>query len=154
MKPDIRFSTAPKILAASMELTGPYADWGKGLMELKAWLYSKGIATAGEPFALCYDNPTETPAPQLKSEACFPVAIPFEPEGIVRFKEFPECHAAETRHRGRPEEHTSTYGAFLEQLLNDGYALSGPAREFYHSPSAVLGPGMGWLIQQPISKRA
>ncbi len=123
------------------------------MMELKAWLDRRGIRTAGRRFALFYDNPTERGAAELRSEACFPVTEPFRSEGRFAFREFPECRVAETRHEGPPQEFTRTYGAFLEQLLNDRYTLLGPAREFFDSPSKELGPGMGSLIQQPVEKR-
>ena len=153
LKP-VKFSKAKKILAASVELRGSYALLGSGMLELKAWLDERGISQSGNPFALFYDNPTEVPESQLRSEACIPVAKAFLSEGRFSFKEFPECRVAETTHEGKPEEYASTYGAFLEGLLKAGYNLAGPAREFYHAPASDLAPGMGWMIQQPISKRA
>lgn len=124
------------------------------MLELKAWLDERRISQSGDPFALFYDNPTEVAEPELRCEACIPVTKAFRSEGRFRFKEFPECQVAETAHEGEPEEYASTYGAFLEGLLEAGHELAGPAREFYHTPAADLAPGMGWLIQQPISKRA
>ena len=60
--------------------------------------------------------------------------------------------AAETRHQGRPEDFARTYGPFLEGLLNSGYRIVGPAREYYMTVLDVKGPGSGFLIQQPIAK--
>jgi len=148
----VRFTVAPRILAASVQLKGSYSKWGMGLMELKAWMDRRNVKPAGRPFALFYDNPLETPAEVLRSEACYPVAKPFKSEGRFRFKEFSECQVAETTHSGPPEEFTKTYGAFLEGLLKSGYRLLGPAREFFDSPSEKTGPGMGSLIQQPIGR--
>ncbi len=100
-----------------------------------------------------YDNPTETLEPELKSEACIPVAKAFEPEGEVKLNEMPESQVAETRHEGPPDKFASTYGPFLEGLLNGGYQILGPAREYFMSVSDVKGPGSGFLIQQPIAKK-
>lgn len=152
MNPEVRFTHSSRILAATLELKGPYDSWGRGLMELKAWMERTGISQSGGPFALFYDNPTETPAAQLRSEACIPVSKPFKSEGLFKFKVFPECEVAETKHDGSPDTYTSTYGAFLEHLFNSGCGFLGPAREFFRLPSADLGPGMGWLIQQPVTR--
>lgn len=123
-------------------------------MELVAWMKGKRIAPASNPSALYYDNPTETPAAQLRNEACVPVPRPFSPEGKFKLKEFPKCLVAETKHEGPPEEYTRTYGSFLEGLLRGGYELISPAREFYLEARQGPGPGMGYMIQQPIAKRA
>jgi len=120
---------------------------------LKNWIDSKGMEQSGYPFCLYYDNPSETPVLQLRSEACIPVGKPFEPEGQFKMKQFPETQVAETRHQGPPEEFAKTYGPFLEGLLKQGYQLVGPAREYYMTVSDVSGPGSGFLIQQPIAKK-
>jgi DNA gyrase inhibitor GyrI len=137
---------------AFVHLTGPYEEWGKGLMQLGRWLESQGAHIVGNPIGLFYDNPTETPAANLQSDACFPI------EGKVgaskRFKvmHLPGGEAAVTRHTGPPSEYTKTYGAFLEGLLKEGYMFYGPAREIFDEPSADLRPGMGMKIQQLVKK--
>jgi effector-binding domain-containing protein len=100
-----------------------------------------------------YDNPTETPEPELRSEVCIPVARVTEGEGKFRIKEMAETEVAETRHQGRPDQFAMTYGPFLEGLLKSGYRILGPAREYYMTISDVTGPGAGFLIQQPVAKR-
>jgi effector-binding domain-containing protein len=145
--------TAPKVLVASIERKGAYNEIGATMQRLKGWIDSKGIEQAGYPFCLFYDNPTETPEAELKSEACIPVRSPFRFEGEVQLRELGEVQVAETRHGGPPEEFAKTYGPFLEGLLNSGYSLIGPAREFYMTISEVKGPGSGFLIQQPIAKK-
>ena len=123
------------------------------MKDLEGWLDSKGIASAGRPFCLFYDNPGETPAEELKSEACIPVTEAFKSEGRFKFKVLDEISVAETRHAGPPEEFGRTYGPFLEGLLKQGYRLDGPTREYFATVEGVRGPGSGILIQQPISKR-
>ena len=120
---------------------------------LMEWLDSRRMAPVGEPFCLFYDNPSATPEPELRSEACIPVRLLFPPDGLVRSKELPATLVAETAHAGPPEEFGKTYGPFLEGLLNQGYDLLGPARECYHAPADARGPGTGFLIQQPVSKK-
>ena len=68
-------------------------------------------------------------------------------------KEFEQVDVAETRHLGPPEEFPLTYGPFLEWLLDNGYDLAGPAREFYETVSPEMSPGSGFLIQQPVRRR-
>lgn len=145
--------TAPKMTVAYIERKGPYFEVGVTMQRLKSWIDSKGIEQAGYPFCLFYDNPTETPERELRSEACIPVGSPFQSEGEMKLKELAEVQVAETRHSGPPEEFAKTYGPFLEGLLNGGYTLIGPAREFFMTVSEVKGPGSGFLIQQPIAKK-
>ncbi len=150
---ETKFSVSPKLVVASVEHRGPYDGIGAAMRELKDWIDAKGIEQSGYPFCLFYDNPRETPANELRSEACIPVSGPFEGEGKFKLKELPEASVAETRHEGPPEQFPMTYGPFLEGLLDSGYQLLGPAREYFTTVSDVKGPGSGFLIQQPIAKK-
>jgi effector-binding domain-containing protein len=151
--PEVKFTTAPKLVVAELEWKGSYSTIGEAMRELKEWIDSKGIEQAGYPFCLFHDNPTETPEAELRSEACIPVAKAFQAEGKYLMKEFDVVHVAETRHQGPPEEFAKTYGPFLEGLLNQGYQIVGPAREYFMTVSDVKGPGSGFLIQQPVAKK-
>jgi DNA gyrase inhibitor GyrI len=150
--PEVKFTTAKRMTVAYVERRGAYSGIGASMMKLKSWIDSKGIEQAGYPFCMFYDNPTETPESQLRSEACIPVGKEFAPEGEVKVKTLQEVPCAETRHEGPPEEFGRTYGPFLEGLLRSGYRIDGPAREYFMTPSDVKGPGSGFLIQQPIVK--
>ena len=140
------------MIAACVEVRGPYNEVGGPMRELGHWLRGKKIGASGDPFCLFYDNPGETPPAELRSEVCIPVPGPFDPEGDVRLRVFEPADVAETRHLGPPEEFGRTYGPFLERLLREGYRLEGPAREHYASAADVKGPGAGYLIQQPVSR--
>jgi DNA gyrase inhibitor GyrI len=85
---------------AFVPLIGPYEDWGKGLMQLKGWLVQERVRVVGKPIGLFYDNPTETPASKLRSDACFPIKE--KVEGKFQVKELPGGQAAETMHTGPP----------------------------------------------------
>ncbi len=150
---ETKFSVSPRLTVAAVVHIGPYGDIGVVMRELKSWIDSRGIEQSGYPFCMYYDNPFEKPASELRSEACIPVAKPFESEGKFVMKELPQVDVAETRHQGPPEEFGKTYGPFLEGLLNGGYQIAGPAREYYTTVSDVKGPGAGFLIQQPIAKK-
>ncbi len=150
----VKLGNVDKQQVAYVELTGPYENWGRGLMELKAWLDIKKAKIARPPMGLYYDNPTETPAEKLRSEACLPIAGPLQGEGKFKVKELPASEVASTVHEGPPEAYTRTYGPFLEWILTNGYKVLGPAREIYREPSPELRPGMGILIQQPIKKKS
>lgn len=150
--PEVKFTNAPKLTVAFVENKGSYSQIGRSMRDLKDWIDSKGIEQSGYPFCLFYDNPTETPKDELRSEACIPVGKAFDPEGEFKLKELEETQVAETRHQGPPEEFAKTYGPFLEGLLNQGFRIVGPAREYFMTVSDVKGPGSGFLIQQPIAK--
>ena len=149
---DVKMTTSPKIIVAYTEHRGAYVGVAEAMQNLKAWIDSKGIEQAGYPFCLFYDNPLEKPESELRSEACIPVSNAFEPDERFKMKEIPESVVAETRHSGVPEEFSKTYGPFLEGLLNAGFQLLGPAREYYMTVAEAKGPGCGFLIQQPVQK--
>jgi len=151
--PAVEFKVAPKIVVASLERRGSCAGVAEAMNELKSWIDSKGIEQVGYPFCLYYDNPTETPEPKLRSEVCIPIAKVLDGEGRFLVKEMAETQVAETRHKGPPDQFAMTYGPFLEGLLKGGYRILGPAREYYMNISDATGPGDGFLIQQPITKR-
>jgi len=151
--PETKFSVARKMVVACVTHSGAYESIGDDMSGLKAWIDSKGIRQSGYPFCLFFDNPSETPVGQLRSEACIPVITKFEPEGKFRSKVLEEVRVAETRHRGPSSQFAATYGPFLESLISSGYRLVGPAREYYTTITDVKGPGSGFLIQQPIVKK-
>ncbi|MDG7010921.1 MAG: GyrI-like domain-containing protein [Nitrososphaerota archaeon] len=151
--PEVTFTRAPKMQVAYVEWRGPYEKIGEQMRRLKEWMDQKGVEQRGYPFCMFYDNPGETPAADLRSVACIPVARTTEPQGEFGFKDLPEADVAETRHEGPPEEFARTYGPFLEGLLRGGYRLEGPAREYFMSVADVRGPGTGFVIRQPISKK-
>lgn len=149
----VELSRVKAIRVAFVELTGPYEEWGKGLMELKRWINGKRVRIIGSPIGLFYDNPTETPPSELRSEACLPIHGDVQSEGRFRIKDLPAADVATTRHTGPPEEYTKTYGSFLENLLRHGYTFDGPAREIFADSDPALRPGMGVRIEQPVVKR-
>ncbi|MDA4124140.1 MAG: GyrI-like domain-containing protein [Thaumarchaeota archaeon] len=151
-EPEVKFTVCPKVFVASIKRNGPYSGVAAAIRELKEWIDSKGIEQAGHPFCLFYDNPTETPESELRSEVCIPVVKPFRAEGRVESRELPETAVAETRHKGPAEDFSKTYGPFLEGLLRGGYRNIGPAREYFMTVADVTGPGAGFLIQQPLEK--
>ena len=152
MDPEVKFTIAKKMTVAFIARKGPYSGVRDTMRNLKEWIDGKGIEQAGYPFCLFYDNPSETPAAELRSEVCIPVTKAFTPEGEYLVRDFDEVQVAETRNEGPPGEYAGTYGPFLEGLLAQGYKLAGPAREHFMTVSDVRGPGSGFLIQQPVAK--
>jgi len=152
-RPEVKYTHAPRMIVVSLEVRGPYQRIGEAMERVKAWIDAMGIEQAGYPFCMFYDNPGETPEPELRSEACIPIAGKVEQQGQFRVRELGETLVAETKHEGPPGEFAKTYGPFLESLLNQGYRIVGPAREFFITASEVKGPGSGFLIQQPITKK-
>ncbi len=150
--PDITFEIIPRTTVASIDLFGAYENFGRALAELEAWLNAKNVETAGKPIRLFYDNPLETPTQKLRSKACIPIVGTVVAEGKFKIEDLPGGLVAKTRHRGKPEEYTKTYGAFLEWLLNNGFNLQGPAREIFDKVSPEVRPGMGVVIQQPVAR--
>jgi len=137
---------------AYVELKGPYENWGRGLVELRKWLDTRRARIVGKPIGLFYDNPTETKAEELRSDACLPIEGKLAPEGSFLVKDLPAGEVAVTRHVGDPNHYMRTYGQFLEGLLKRGYTFYGPAREIFDTIRPDLRPGMGIQIQQLVKK--
>lgn len=152
-KEDLKLEKVDPIRVAYVQLTGPYENWGKGLMELKMWLERQGAEIVGRPIGLFYDNPTQTLAVELRSDACFPVQGDVKSQGKFMIKELPAGEIATTRHIGPADQYTRTYGAFLEGLLKHGFVFYGPAREIFEEPRPDLRPGMGIKIQQLVRRK-
>jgi DNA gyrase inhibitor GyrI len=152
-RPAVEFKVAPRIVVASSERRRPYAGVADAMRDPKSWTDSKGIEQTGYHFCLYYDDPTETPESELRSEVCIPIAGVLDGEGRFRVKEMAETEVAETRHRGPPGQFAMTYGPFLEGLLKSGCRILGQTRGYYMTISCATGPDAGLLIQQPVAKR-
>jgi len=148
----LKLERVSPIRVAYVQLTGPYENWGRGLMELKKWLDSQGVEIVGRPIGLFYDHPTETPVGELKSDACFPIRGEIKPNAEFQVKELPGGDIAITRHVGPADKYTRTYGSFLEDLMSKGFVFYGPAREIFEEPRQDLRPGMGIRIEQLVRK--
>jgi len=148
----LKLEKVSPIRVAYVQLTGAYENWGRGLMELKKWLDNQGVEIVGRPIGLFYDNPTETPEDELKSDACFPIRGEIKPNAEVHVKELPGGDIATTRHVGPADQYTRTYGSFLEDLMSKGFVFYGPAREIFEEPRQDLRPGMGIRIEQLVRK--
>ena len=149
---DVTLEKVGTARVAYVELKGPYENWGRGLVELREWLDTRPVRIVGKPIGLFYDNPTETKAEELRSDACFPIEGKLTPEGKFLVKELPAGEIAVTRHVGDPNQYTRTYGQALEGLLKQGYTFYGPAREIFENARPDLRPGMGIQIQQLVKK--
>jgi AraC family transcriptional regulator len=150
---DVKLDNVGKMKVAYVELTGPYEEWGQGLMRLISVLQEMKVRISGLPMGLYYDNPLETPPEKLRSEVCVPISGRAKADGRFKVKELPAATVAATIHQGPPEKFTDTFGAMFSWILSNGYEVYGPARETYPRISEDLRPGMGIAIQQPIRKK-
>ena len=148
----IKLDKVEKMQVAYIELTGPYENWGRGLMELKALLDESKIEIVGPPIGLYYNNPLQTQPEKLRSEACLPVSGNVTAMWTFKVKELSATEVATTLHEGPPELYTDTYSALFEWIIANGYEYYGPAPEIFQEASANLRPGEGLVIQQPTKK--
>lgn len=137
--PAVKFVVAPKIVVASLEKTGASTGVADAMKELQSWIDSKGIEQVGYPSCMYYDNPTETPEPELRSEVCIPVDKVTEGEGKFRIKEMAETVVAETRHqRARSLLHDHLGCNWSRGRLPDS-ATGGEEIGFYwHTPTNLI----------------
>lgn len=138
---------------AYLEWKGAYSGVRGAMTELDGWVRGSGAAQAGFPFCVFFDNPFETPEAELRSAVCIPVRGELRPEGEYEVRDLSPVDVAETKHEGPPEKFGETYGPFLEGLSRQGYSVAEPPREYFRTAEDVRGPGSGFAIRQPVSKK-
>lgn len=116
---------------AYLEARGSYTGIGALLEEADRRLRDAGVAPAGPPFALFYDDPGTVPVSQLRMRACFPVEASVELPVPLSTETLPSTTVVYAFVGGAYPEVPRAYPslfAFMDEL---GWALDGPVREIY-----------------------
>jgi len=128
---DVKLDNVAKMKVAYVELTGPYEEWGQGLMRLVSVLKEVKMRISGLPVGLYHDNPLETPPKKLRSEACVPISGRVKADAKFKVNMLLAADVATTIHQGPPEKFTDTFSSMFSWIISNGYAFHGPAREIY-----------------------
>jgi AraC family transcriptional regulator len=113
---DVRFTSLPSMLLMAIRRYGPYAECPAPLTERDS-LWSELVRWAGHnrlpysrmPLVISYDDPTVTPGPMQRLDACFPCLTEFVPEGSIRRLEFVGGRFAGIEHVGPLETIPQAY---------------------------------------------
>jgi effector-binding domain-containing protein len=122
-------------------------DFGKipaAFGALYGWMGAKGIAPAGMPSGVYYDDPRQVPVEDCRWELRSPVApgtaeAPVDSQGLG-IKQVPGYQVASTMYKGPYAAMAPTYEALAAWVIANGYAFAGPPEEVYFSDPATTPP--------------
>jgi AraC family transcriptional regulator len=92
---EVRFTSLPSMLLMAVRRYGAYAECPAPFRSdddlwtgLARWSEQKALPHCALPLVISYDDPTVTPGPMQRLDACLPCLEEFLPEGAVRRLEF------------------------------------------------------------------
>ncbi len=139
---------------AAIENTGPYTEFGKAMGELYYCIMQRQIKPIGAPMGIYYNSPAETKPESLKYDVCIPVSPDSKGDKLVAVKTLAGGEVASTVHVGAYDKLSQTYEKFGKWIVEQGYMISGPAREIYlNDPSVVANDSLKTEIQFPVMKK-
>jgi effector-binding domain-containing protein len=143
------------VRVACVERMGPREEIGKTLEELSRSLKEMNVRIVGPAMALFYGNPKSFDPQKAHYEVCFPISGKIKGEGEIKAKELGKGSFASITHSGPPGKLPETYGEILKWIEENGYQISGPAREIYPKGIEIMeGSQQDCLIeiQIPVSR--
>jgi effector-binding domain-containing protein len=146
--------TTDSMYVASLAKMGPYANVGKSLNELMAWLAKNKIVPSNMPFGIYYDDPTKVKPESTKYEVCFPVPAKTKGDKIVTVKKFGPTLVAFTMYTGPYDKVGVVYPKLMEWINSNNYEVTGPAHEFYmNEPGKVLAESLKSEVAFPVKPK-
>jgi effector-binding domain-containing protein len=146
--------TIDSMYVASMAKMGPYADVGKTLNDLMAWLTKNKVAPT-MPFGIYYDDPMKVKPESTKYEVCFPVPAKTKGDKMVKVKKFGPALVAATIYIGPYEKVGVVFPKLAEWIANNNYEIVGPAHEFYmNEPGKVPAESLRSEVAFPVKPKA
>jgi effector-binding domain-containing protein len=114
-----------------LESRGSYTQIGAVLEELHARMTELGVAPAGPPFGLYYDDPGRVAARDLRMRACYPVEGDARPPAPLARDVLPSTTVAYAFVGGAYPEVPRCYPALYGFMSELGWVENGPVREIY-----------------------
>lgn len=114
-----------------LENRGSYTETGRLLGEVMAAMAAQGLAPAGPPFGLYYDDPGRVPVDELRSRACVPVGGRVPVSAPLAFDVLPSTTVVYAYGAGPYPEIPRMYPAVFGYMAERGWVEDGPVREVY-----------------------
>ena len=147
--------TTEPMTVAMIAKKGSYNEIGKTISELMSWVMANKGNIAGVPFGVYYDDPSKVAAESTRYEICIPVAPETKGDKQIIVKNLPAMEIASTIYIGPYDKVGATYGKLAGWIIEKGYEIAGPPREFYHNnPMQVAAESLKTEIQFPVIKKA
>jgi DNA gyrase inhibitor GyrI len=113
---------------------GSYTETGALIPALHRELLAQGLAPAGAPFCLFYDDPGKTAVAELRSRACIPITGPRSPLAPLRYEVLPSTTVAYAFVSGHYPDVPRAYPGVYAFMNRMGWVENGPIREIYLVP--------------------
>lgn len=116
----VRIEETPALRLAAVSHTGPYIEVGAAFERLMLWAAGAGaLGPDSQMIGVYYDDPSSTPAADLRSDACLTLPDGLAPGGPSRLLEIPGGPRAVLRHVGPYAElhraYDHLYGVWLPE---------------------------------------
>lgn len=137
---EVRFTSLPSMLLLAIRHYGPYAECPVPLTdgdtlwtELMRWAEHNKLSHSQLPIVISYDDPTVTPGPMQRLDACIPCPTEFVPEGSIRRLEFAGGRFGGIEHVGPLETIPQAYRNLADRIRrSDRYCFDeGPPVQIY-----------------------
>ncbi len=147
--------TIDSMYVASMAKMGPYADVGKTLNDMMAWMEKNKIVPSNVPFGVYYDDPTKVKPESTRYEVCFPVPAKTKGDKTVTVKKFSPMLVAFTVYKGPYANVGTVYPKLMGWINGNNYEITGPVYEFYmNEPGKVPAESLMTEVAFPIKPKA
>jgi AraC family transcriptional regulator len=132
---DIQIETIEAMPLACVRHTGPYPEMGQVWETLMGWVAQKGLmGTDAAMLGLYWDDPNETPGPELRSDACISVSPGTDVEAPAELREIAAGRYITAVHVGPFDTLAETYGAMSRWGVDQGVTFRDhPTIEMYLS---------------------
>ncbi len=142
----------PVLVAGVRDVIPCYPEQGHLWDKLETYLRLKGGIPTGPCFTLYHAD-----EPEIDAEVCEPLNSPVPAGGAVQVHELPAVEQmASVIHHGPFTTLGEAYGALIHWSEENGYRITGPAREIYLKTPAIPGnqndPNTVTEVQFPIQK--
>jgi effector-binding domain-containing protein len=127
------------VKVACVERMGPREEIGKTLEELSRSLKEKNVKIVGPAMALFSGDPKSFDPQKVHYEVCYPISGKIKGAGEIKTKELGKGSFAHITHSGPLGKLAETYGAIIKWIEENGYKISGPAREIYPKGIEMMG---------------
>ncbi len=125
----------PAFHVAFLRHVGPYHEIGAAFGKIAGWAGAKGLIGPGAQFlGIYHDDPSQTPAAELRSDACLVVPEGTEVDGDVQLGDIPSGLYAVLRGEVLAEEIKGLWDGLVPWIQANGYQWDDrPCYELYHN---------------------
>ena len=117
---DIQIETIPAMPIACVRHVGPYPEMEPAWGAVMGWAAAKGlVGPDATMLGLCYDDPAETPGPELRSDACVTVSPDADVDAPAELREIAAGRYVTAVHVGPFDTVGESYAAMTDWAVGE-----------------------------------